>query len=44
MQERSQKLKKVPPNFTKVFNIDEITGNDVIQRNQQRKEKKTCVP
>ena len=40
MQERSQKLKKVPPNFTKVFNIDEVTANDVIQGNQHRKEKK----
>ena len=26
--------------FTEVFNIDDVTANDVIQRNQHRKEKK----
>ena len=25
--------------FTKVFNIDDVTSNDIIQRNQHRKEK-----
>ena len=34
-----QNLKEVPQNFTKVFNIDDVTANDVIQRNQHRKEK-----
>ena len=38
-QGRSQKLKEVPQNFTEVFNIDDITANDVIQRNQHCKEK-----
>ena len=36
----SQNLKEVPQNFTEVFNIDDVTANDVIQRNQHRKEKK----
>ena len=40
-QGRSQNLKEVPQNFTEVFNIDDVTANDVIQRNQHRKEKKT---
>ena len=35
-----QNLKEVPLNFTEVFNIDDVTANDVIQRNQHRKEKK----
>ena len=39
-QGRSQSLKEVPQNFTKVFNIDDVTANDIIQRNQYRKEKK----
>ena len=34
-------LKKVPQNFTEVFNIDNVTSNDVIQRNEHRKEKET---
>ena len=34
---RSQNLKEVPQNFTKVFKIDEVTANNVIQRNQHRK-------
>ena len=38
-QGRSQNLKKVPQNFTEIFNIDGVTANDVIQRNQHRKEK-----
>ena len=37
---RSQNSKEVPRNFTEVLNIDEVTANDVIQRNQHRKEKK----
>ena len=36
----SQNLKEVPQNFTEVFNIDDVAANDVIQRNQHRKEKK----
>ena len=39
-QGRSQNLKEVPQNFTEIFNIDGVTANDVIQRNQHRKEKK----
>ena len=38
-QGRSQNLKEVPLNFTEVFNIDDVTANDVIQRNQHRKGK-----
>ena len=38
-QGRSQNLKEVPQNYTDVFNIDEVTANDVIQRNRHRKEK-----
>ena len=38
-QGRSQNLKELPQNFTEVFNIDDVTVNDVIQRNQHRKEK-----
>ena len=34
-----QNLKEVPQNFTKVFNIDDVTASDVIQRSQHRKEK-----
>ena len=37
-QGRSQNLKEVPQNFTEVFNIDDVTANDIIQRNQHRKE------
>ena len=36
----SQNLKEVPQNFTQVFNIDDVKANDVIPRNQHRKEKK----
>ena len=39
-QGRSQNLKEVPQNFLEVLNIDDVTANDVIQRNQQHKEKK----
>ena len=35
-----QNLKEVPQNFTEVFNVDDVTANDVIQRNQHRIEKK----
>ena len=44
LQGRSQNLKEVPQNFTEDFNIDDVVANDVIQRNQHRKEKKTWVP
>ena len=40
IQGRSQNLKEVPQNFTEVFNIDDVTANDVIQRNEHPKEKK----
>ena len=30
IQERSQNLKEVPQNFMEVFNVDDITDNDVI--------------
>ena len=39
-QGRSQNLKEAPQNSTEVFNIDDVTSNNVIQRNQYRKEKK----
>ena len=32
-QGRSQNLKEVTQNFTEVFNIDDVTANDIIQRN-----------
>ena len=35
----SENLKQVPQNFTEVLNIDDITDNDVIQKNQHRTEK-----
>ena len=35
-QGRKQNLKEVPQNFTEVFNIDNVTLDDVIQRNQHR--------
>ena len=38
-QGRRQNLKEVPQNFTEVFDIDDVTANDVIQRNQHYKEK-----
>ena len=38
-QGRSQNLREVPQNFTEVFNIDDVTANDVMQRNEHRKEK-----
>ena len=37
-QRRRQNLKE-PQNFTEVLNIDDVTVNDFIQRNQHRKEK-----
>ena len=40
IQGRIQNLKKVPQNFTEVFNIDDVTANDIIQKNQHRKEEK----
>ena len=40
-QGRSQNLKELPQNFTEVFNIDDVTANDAIQRNEHPKEKKT---
>ena len=44
-QGRSQNLKEVPQNFLEVLNIDDVTANDVIQRNQHHEEKEsTCVP
>ena len=39
LQGRSQNLKEVPQNFTG-FNVDDVATNDVIGRNQHRKEKK----
>ena len=39
-QGRSQNLREVPQNFTEGFNIDDVTANDVMQRNEHRKEKK----
>ena len=39
-QERSHDLKEVLQNFMENFNIDDVTANDVIQRNQHRQEKK----
>ena len=39
-QGRSQNLKEVPQNFTEVYNVDGVTANDVIWREQHRKEKK----
>ena len=40
IQGRSQNFKKVPQNFTEVFNVDDIIANDVIQGKQHRKGKK----
>ena len=40
-QGHSQNLKEVPQNFTEVVNIDDVTDNDVIQRKQHLKDKKT---
>ena len=39
-QGRGQNLKVVPQNFTEFFSIDDVTPNDLIQRNQHCKEKK----
>lgn len=39
MQGGSQNL-TVPQSFTEVFDIDDATANDIIQRNQHLKEKK----
>ena len=33
---RSQNLKEVPQNFMEVFNVDDVTTNDIIQKNQHR--------
>ena len=33
-------MKEVPQNFTEVFNVDDVTANDAIQRKQHCKEKK----
>ena len=38
-QGRSQNLKEGLQNFTEVSNVDDVTANDVIQRNQHRKKK-----
>ena len=40
VQGHSQNLKEVPQNFTEVFKIDDVTTNDVMQRNQHCKETK----
>ena len=37
---RSKNLKAVSKNFPEIFNVDDVTANDVIQRNQHRKEEK----
>ena len=37
---RSQNLKEILQNFTEIFNIGDVTANDIIQRNQYCKEKK----
>ena len=42
-QERSHDLKEVLQNFMENFNIDDVTANDVIQRNQHRQEKKISL-
>ena len=36
----SHNLIEVPQNFKEFFIIDDVTANDVLQRNQYRKEKK----
>ena len=36
MQGRSQNLKEVPQNFMKIFNVDDVIANDVIEKNQHR--------
>ena len=33
----SQNLKEVPQNFMEIFNVDDVTANDAIHRNQHRK-------
>ena len=38
-QGRTQNLKEVLQNFTKVFNFDDVTSSNVIQRNQHHKQK-----
>ena len=40
-QGRSENLKEVPQSSTEFFNIDDVTANDVIWRNQHYKQKKT---
>ena len=37
VQASSQKLKEVPPVFTDVFNVYDITASDVMRRNQHHK-------
>ena len=39
VQRHSQNLKEVFQNFTELFDTDDVTANDVIQRNQHRNEK-----
>ena len=39
-QGRSQNLKDVAQHFTEVLNVDDVTVNDVIRRNEHRKENK----
>ena len=39
-QGRRPNLKEVPQNFTEAFNVGNVTTNDVIRKNQHRKEKK----
>ena len=33
---RSQNLKEVPQNLMETFNVDDVTANDVTQKNQHR--------
>ena len=40
IQGHSQNLKEVPQIFMEVLNIDVVPANEVIQRNQHRKERK----
>ena len=40
IQGRSQNLKEVPQNFTEVFNIDDVTANDVYRETNIAKKKK----
>ena len=38
------RVNEVPQNFTEVYNVDDVSANDVIRRNQHRKEKKNLSP